>query len=256
MEKSNEVLEQLGLSASEVQLFLTLVQRGALTARELTKLTRAKRPTVYYALRQLMDRGLVTRRGAAAAERFQAEPPESLQTLVSLRQQEVSSLSEKVAALIPHLQTAPTAHEGTPGVLFFEGADAMKRAIMDTLYCKSGHIDSLAPADNFFWQIGQEFSQRYIDERVRRAITTRNLWEKPLEPKILLKSYHGLSQVKILPAVMHGAFRTTIFLYDQEVMYISSVESGYVLIVKSREHYELMKAVYEALWLVSEEVKI
>lgn len=251
-----QVLVQLGLSESEVQLFLALVERGALTARELTTFTKAKRPTVYYALRQLMDRGLVTKRGNQATERFQAEPPESLSTIVQLKQHELEELANEVTAMIPELKKHKIAHEGTPGITYFEGKEAMKRAIMDTLYCKKEHIDSIAPGDNFFWQIGQAFSASYIRERVARHITTRNLWEQPLEPKILLQSYKGLSQVRILPKEMIGNFKTTVFIYDTEVMYISSIQSGYVLVVKSREHHDLMQSMYNALWETSQAVKI
>lgn len=251
-----DVLCELGLSESEVQAYLALVERGALTARELMMQTKAKRPTIYYALRQLMDRGLVIKRGAQGTERFQAEPPESLSSLVKLRQQQITALAMDVESIIPSLKKNGTTFEGAPGVTYFQGVEAMKRAIMDTLYCKSGHIDSIAPADNFFWQIGQSFSASYIQERVARGIKTRNLWEKPLEPKILLQSYKGLSKVRILPSQMIGNFRTTVFLYDQEVMYISSKDSAYVLIVKSREHFELMKAMYESLWATAHEVQM
>lgn len=249
-----QVLVQLGLSESEVQLFLALVERGALTARELTTLTKAKRPTVYYALRQLMDRGLVTKRGNQTTERFQAEPPESLSTIVQLKQQELRALAQEVTDMIPELKKQKISHEGTPGITYFEGKEAMKRAIMDTLYCKKEHIDSIAPADNFFWQIGQAFSASYIRERVDRRITTRNLWEQPLEPKILLQSYKGLSEVRILPREMIGHFKTTVFIYDNEVMYISSLDSGYVLVVKSREHHDLMQSMYNAIWETSQKV--
>ncbi len=255
LDKNNrEVLLHLGLSDSEVQLYLMLVERGALTPRELTTLTKAKRPTVYYALRQLLDRGLITKQMAQGTERFQAEAPEALSAMVKIRQQELAALADEVTALIPALKKNNIAHEGAPGVLYYQGEDAMKRAIMDTLYCKSGHIDSIAPHDNFFWQVGQAFSASYVAERVGRRITTRHLWEKELEPKILANSYKGLAEVRLLPKEMIGHFRTTVFLYDQEVMYISSRDTGFVLVVKSREHFELMQAMFNSLWAVSKQI--
>jgi hypothetical protein len=125
---------------------------------------------------------------------------------------------------------------------------------METLYAKSRHIDSLAPKDNFFWQVGQTFSKKYISERVARNITTRNLWEQSLKPDIMVQSYKGKSDVRILPPSMHGRYRTTMFLFDDKVMYISSLKSGYVLLVQSKEHHELMSAIYEGLWQISKTV--
>lgn len=253
MDATKNTLKKLGLSDAEIRVYDALLAHGSLSAAELTKATRGKRPTVYYAIRQLLERGLIHKLGAVGIERFQAEAPEKLLQVLALRQQELTALENEVKAIIPSLTPERAAHEGKPTVLFYEGEEAMKRVIMETLYCRSGHIDSIAPADNFFWQAGEAFGGSYVAERARRKITTRNLWEKPLEPAIMLKSYKGLSQVRILPPEMRGQFRTTVFLFDESVMYISSRGSGYVLVVRSKEHHELMKAMYESLWAGAEE---
>ncbi len=256
MKQAKEVLAELGLSDSEVQLYVSMVNGGALTARELMRATGAKRPTVYYALRQLQERGLVSKTGSVGTERFQAEDPHTLTNLIAFRKQKLQSIEDELKGVIPLLRLGGEPHEGMPGVHFFEGDTAVKQIITETLYGRDRHIDSLAPSDNFFWQIGQEFSADYIAQRVRRKISTRNLWEEPLEPQIMLKSYKGLSQVRILPSVMRGKFKTTIFMYDDKVLYIASRKAGYALLVKSKEHYDTMKAMYEGLWISSTGVSL
>lgn len=256
MDTNQKILKKLGLSEAEIRIYLSLLTHGSLTASELTRRSRSKRPTVYYAIRQLVERGLISKLGAVGVERFQAGSPDKLLTLLTLRQQEIAALEGEIKSIIPSLTPERAAQEGKPSVLFYEGEEAMKQIIMETLYCRDGHIDSIAPADNFFWQIGQSFSKPYIDARVQRRITTRNLWEKPLEPTVMLKAYSGLSEVAILPKEMHGKFRTTVFMYDDVVMYISSLHSGYVLLVRSKEHRELMKAMYEALWIAAKRVEV
>ena len=256
MKQAKEILTELGLSDSEVSLYVSLVKGGALTARELMRDTGAKRPTVYYALRQLQERGLVSKTGSVGVERFQAEDPHTLTNLISFKKQHLEKIENELKDVIPLLRLGGEPHEGMPGIHFFEGDTAVKQIITETLYGRDRHIDSLAPSDNFFWQIGQEFSADYISQRVRKKISTRNLWEEPLEPEIMLRSYKGLSQVRILPEVMRGKFKTTIFLYDDKVLYISSRKAGYALLVKSKEHYETMKAMYDGLWFASEKVVV
>jgi len=251
METPKNILKQLGLSEAEIKIYLALTARGALTASELTKAAHLKRPTAYYALRSLREHGLIKAGNAAGVERFQAEPPQHLEAMVAVREKELSALAEEVRGIIPELLKHKAIDSGLPAVSFYEGEEAMKQAIMETVYCRGRHIDSIAPSDNFFWQVGQAFSAGYIAERVARKITTRNLWEKPLEPRIMTRSYEGISQVKILPKEMIGKFRSTVFLYDDTVMYISSKDNGYVLVVKSAEHYEMMKAIYETLWAIA-----
>ncbi len=255
MENPKNILKQLGLSDAEIKIYLALSARGALTASELTKVAHLKRPTAYYALRSLKEHGLIKAGGGAGVERFQAEPPQRLEAMVKVREKELQSLAMEVQGIIPELLKNKIADSGLPAVSFYEGEEAMKRAIMETVYCRSKHIDSIAPSDNFFWQVGQAFSAGYIAERVARKITTRNLWEQSLTPEIMTRSYSGISQVRILPKPMIGKFKSTIFLYDDTVMYVSSKDGGYVLVVKSVEHYEMMKAVYDTLWGVAGEIK-
>ena len=246
-----DVLKKLGLSDSEITLYLALLSRGSFRVNELVQVTCGKRPTVYYALRQLIARGLVKTIPGHSIQRFQAEPPETLLTMLELREQEIQHLREEVQRVIPELSVRKEPGEGAPVVTFYEGREGMKHVVMETLYCTSRHIDSIAPKDNFFWHIGQSFSQRYIDERVARNITTRNLWEQPLKPELLFRSYKELSEVRILPPSMHGRFRTTVFLYDDKVMYISSIKNAYVLLVQSPEHAELVRTMYDAIWEIS-----
>ncbi len=243
------LLYKLGLSESEATLYLKLIEDGALTAAELTKATQSKRPTVYYALRQLSDRGLVQKSGVPGVERFQAEAPEKLVTILKLREQELQALEEELRMMIPQMVPSSVAREGVPSVSFYEGEAAMKQAIMETLYCRSRHIDTLTPQDNFFWQTkDQVFADRYVMERKNRKITTRHLWEALLTPANMTRFFPPQAQIRILPKTMHGAFRTSVFLYDDKVMYVSSQKSGYVLVVKSKEHHELMSSIYNSLW--------
>jgi len=253
---THDILLNLGLAESEIDIYLSLLSHGALSASELVRLIQAKRPTVYYALRQLLERGLVTKSGQARVERFQAAEPEQLVSMVKVKRNEMDALADKIEQSLDLFRMNIVRPAVKPHVFFYEGEKAMKQAIMDSLYCKKRQIDSLAPADNFFWQIGQEFSQRYIDERVQRGITTRNLWEKPLEPKILLKSYKGLAEVRVLPRNLCGRFKTTMFIYDDQVMYISSRDAKYVLVIRSEEHAEMMRMMYDGLWQASTKVVV
>lgn len=260
MERPDAILGRLGLSDSEIAIYLALASGGSRTASELVKLTKGKRPTVYYALRQLIDRGLCHKAGGTGVERFQAEPPKALRRILAERKRDLEELGREVEAAIPVLaKKGGDAFEGMPAVSFYEGEAAMRQAIMDSLYCRSRHIDCLVPADNFFWQAGRapgsragaSFGGEYVRERVARKITTRNLWEKTLDAETMRTSYAGLSQVRILPKVMHGKFRTTVFAYDDCVLYISSRKNGYALLVRSKEHVEMTRATFDALWEAS-----
>ncbi len=249
MQNSQGILARLGLADSEIKVFLAMTS-GSRTPRDIMKATRQKRPTVYYALGKLAERGLVRKTGRGQ-ERYAPEPPERLLTMLERQKEELGALEKEVAGLIPSLGAVSERLEH-PHVAFYEGSEAVKNVIMETLYCRDHHIDSIAPSDNFFWQVGGSFAANYVAERSRRKIRTRNLWESPIDPKRFRKEhYEGVSDIRVLPEIMHDRFATAIFIYDDKVLYISSAKNAYALLVTSREHYETMKALFDGLWSAS-----
>ncbi len=236
----------LGLSDSEADTYLALVA-GARSASELVKVTGQKRPTVYYALGCLERRGLVAKTGRAAGSRFELAPPEHLATLALERVKQAEQLSEEVASALPLLIPPSAAQEGKPSVAFFEGKDAVARVVMDVLYAKNKHLDILAPNNNFFWQVGDGFVERFVAERQRRGIRTRSLWEAPVARSIM-KQYYEDSKVRIVPPVMRGSFATSVFIYDEQVLYVSSLKNSYAILITSTEHAATMRAWFEGLW--------
>ncbi len=250
MQDPRKNLLDLGFSDSEITVYLAMVS-GARTARDLVKVTRMKRPTVYYALGCLEKRGLIGRTGLEGDKKLSLEPIEKLSILMKEKALEFSKLQNQIEEMIPVLeaQSAPVGEK--PTVLFYEGTDAVKNAIMEILYCKSRSIYALVPKENFFWQTGKDFVELFVEERVKRKIKVKNLWENSISKELMKKYYEGLSEVRILPEVMHGKFQTTIFLYDDKTLYISNKKNSYAVVIASKEHTDTLRAMFDGLWSVS-----
>jgi sugar-specific transcriptional regulator TrmB len=254
MQNPKTILQELGLSESEIAVYLTMLS-GAGTARDIIKSTQMKRPTVYYALTGLEKRGLISKTGSEGKRRFFPEPLHKLTLLVDEKLADAQTLKADIAALLPSLSPAPGSREQRPTVSFFEGKLAVQRTIMDMLYCKSKQINSVVPTDNFFWQTGKEFAKSFIEQRVKRGIKTKNLWEATGDKTLVKQYYGGLSEIRILPDVMKGRFRTAIFLYEDKVLYVSSLKNAYCVLMTSQEHHETMQAWFDGLWLASTPLK-
>ena len=250
MQEPRKHLLDLGLSDSEVTVYLAMVA-GARTAWDLVKVTRLKRPTVYYALGCLEKRGLTSKTGLAGEKGFALEPLEKLSVLAKEKALESSRLQSHIDEMLPTLASTTSPADKKPTVAFYEGVDAVKNVIMDMLYTKGKSINSVVPKQNFFWQIGQDFVELFLEERIRRNIKTKNLWEAPINKALIKQYYENLSQVRILPEVMHGKFKTSIFIYDDKTLYVSSKGNSYCVLITSKEHTDTMQAWFDGLWSVS-----
>lgn len=245
-------LAQLDLSEAEIDIYLAMVQ-GALAARDIVQVTGRSRPTVYYALTSLERRGFISKTGLDDDKRFRIEPLKRLKTIIESKRVDLSTLDKQADEFIAHFnRSQPGDHK--PQVSFYEGVAAVRNVIMETIYCRGKHIDSLVPTNNFFWQLGSDFVQHYVAMRRKHRITTKNLWGSTIDPEQITK-YYDKAELRLLPKGMGDSFESTIFMYDNTVLYISSLSSGYGLLVQSKEHYRLMQTMYKCMWQVSKPLK-
>ncbi len=240
-----QLLRELGLGGAEAAVYAAMIH-GAERVRDIMKVTSLKRPTVYYALSELVQRGLVHRTGAGEGATYGLASLDRLTHIANERKTHAIEVADEAQSFVTAVESKLGTRE-RPHVSFVEGKNAIRHAIMESLYGRSRAIDTIAPHDNFFWQIGPDFVREYVEERNRRHIRTKSLWEKPLASKVFRTYYSEHNQVRILPSSV-SAFATTVFLYDDRVMYLSSLKNAYCLTVISKEHFTFMQAMFNGLW--------
>jgi len=247
MENPRLILQEIGLNESEVDVYLAMRQ-GIVRVQDIMKVTSRKRPTVYYAIDSLEKRGLVNKTGSTGDGSLRLAPLQRLFTIVEEKKRKTDDLLIDLGEMVAREKTQKSGTSERPSVAFYEGVDAVKNIIMETLYCRDKTIDVVAPSNNFFWQIGPDFVEKYVDLRGRRGIKTRSLWENPTDPRVYKRYYKGLSDIRLLPTAMKGQFLTTTFLYDDKVLSISSLKNGYCIVITSREYHDTMRAWFNGLW--------
>jgi len=246
------VLSQLELSEAEIDVYLAMLH-GARAARDIVHVTNRSRPTVYYALNSLEQRGLLSKTGLEEDQRFRVEPLDRLKTIVRERQAAEKKTAGEINQFVRQFQKERSGDQ-KPQVSFYEGVAGVRSVIMETMYCHGRHIDSLVPSHNFFAQLGPDFVTRYVEMRHKMGVQTRALWGATIDPAIVQR-YYDISEIRMIPKRLGDGFRTTIFMYDDSVLYISSLASGYALLVSSAEHREMMRVLYETVWAASKPLK-
>lgn len=250
MNEPRKQLEALGFTESEITVYLAMVS-GTMLARDIIKATGLKRPTVYYAIGCLEKRGLISRTGKDGDGKLFLEPISKLERISEEKLRESAGLHDAITNLVPFLEAQQTTAGEKPMIAFFEGREAVEQVIMEMLYCKEKQIDSIVPKDNFFWQVGKDFVSKFVNERRRRGINTKNIWQVTVAADLIKKYYPAPSQVRVAPKSM-SVFHTTIFLYDDKTLYVSSKKNGYAVLMTSQEHHDTMRAWFNAIWEVSD----
>lgn len=242
-----QTLSKLGLTDSEIAVYLSMCA-GASSALEIGKSSGLKRPTIYYALSCLENRGLISK--STSSHGFIIEPIHRLESLVEEKSREIVKLSSEVEDLIPLLTEKSPALLHKPKVSFYEGKEAVKAVVMETLYGKEKLVYTIAPHKNFFQSIGPNFVETYIKERNRRNIKIKSLWEQEISLPLFHLYYKQKDSIRILPTESKG-FDSTIFIFGNKTMYVSSIKSPFAVIITSEEHAHMMKCLFEGLWASS-----
>lgn len=236
-----EELEQIGLSKNEAKIYLALLKIGPSTSGKIIKETGIHVSAVYYALDNLIKKGLATYVSKANRKHFQASDPEQLSLLL----EEKEKILDKV---IPDLENIQKPIEEPVITIVHEGYKGFKGVydkILKTL--KKGEEYSVFGAR----QIGDPSNEtlntmliNYHKQREKKGIKVKLIFNEDVRERILKKTksfrYIELKFMKT-PTNSHTviyADRVVNFLFTKRLIAIEIISEE---IAKSyKEFFKLM----------------
>src|SRR3989344_3783592 len=98
MQYSHKILEKIGLSKSEIQVYLAGLKLGPSLANTLSKETKLSRPLIYHILELLEAKVLESKLGHKHGRRFIIKPPSRLKNIA---QDTLLVKNTEILALVP-----------------------------------------------------------------------------------------------------------------------------------------------------------
>lgn len=256
MASIKESLISMGLTATEAAVYIAGLHQRSITLHDLCTATKIKRPTVYYALHTLMEKGLTSEKKEGNKSFFSMSIPESLRGLVERQRETVEDRMKMLTTLIPllnHERKVSKTEEMT--VTHYHGIEGMKMLIDMACYCKSRRWEIIAPFKNFLREYDKEYAQRYLRARKYHHITSRTLWERMPGSRPLTTEEIAERNPRYMPSSMDGKFQSMVILFDENVAIFSSYKELSAILIHSKEIHDMFLAMFEAIWEVSEECK-
>ena len=118
-------LEDLGLSEKEAKVYLSLLQVDNDSVLDLAEKTKINRTTIYPVLESLSKKGLISEVKVDKKVRFQAEPPERLETYVERQKIVLEEHAKRLKDVIPQLKSVQREIGEKPMVKFFDGREGI-----------------------------------------------------------------------------------------------------------------------------------
>ncbi|MCA9375508.1 MAG: hypothetical protein KC925_00400 [Candidatus Doudnabacteria bacterium] len=247
------LLEQIGLSENEAELYRLMLNHTRVTVQELQALSPFPRTLLYHILNGLIQHGLVTTIKQPRRTIYIAESPERIYDLFSNKQQELAQNGERVKELVPELKNRYRLSQHRPGVRFFDGIDGYRTALEDMLRSHPSQISTYAhitrsarPGVRVRSDIRKQRINAGISERVLLANTPEaEAWLNKARPE------DSTTQYRRVPTT-NSAYLLDLQLFDGRLLYTRYEErEPVVLLVEDQQLFDMQQATFDLLWNTS-----
>jgi len=229
-----ESLRRIGLSESEIKVYLALLKLGKANVTELAEESGVHRTNIYSILDKLKEVGLVSYFQEDNKMKFKTTDPENL--LNYLKENE-----EAIQELIPDLKKIQEITTEKIGVEIFKGEKGMKSALKDIIRTKKDIVG--------FGMTGQlrkympVFAIQWIREIKENKINNKYIY---VEGTAIEEPYFT---VKTLPKEFSTPVGTQI--YSDKVLITIWEPTLIAILIKSKEVADNYRKHFELLWRIS-----
>ena len=135
-----KILEEIGLTKSEIRVYLALLKLGSSTKKAIVKEAKITPSKLYEITDKLIEKGLVSYVRKNKVMHFSAAPPEQVLDFLDLKKQKIAKQSDDFEKLIPQLKSLTKDQE--PEVEVYKGWKGMRTAYQMMLReLKKGEVD-------------------------------------------------------------------------------------------------------------------
>jgi len=177
------------------------------------------------------------------------ESPRNIERLLDKKKREIEKTKKELALAMPELESITKSDLFFPKIKFYEGKENMENLFLDSLNCQDKMILAITPSNKLFETLGINFIKDYVQKRSTSNIKTKTIRLKNLgdkEIKYFNKHAEQLREVRYASEKLN--FNSTIFIYDNKSVFISSKKENFGLLIESIEYREMMEGLFDSLW--------
>jgi HTH-type transcriptional regulator, sugar sensing transcriptional regulator len=248
MEIDIKLLEEIGLTKSEIKVYLALLRLGSSTKKSIVKEAKITPSKLYEITDKLIDKGLVSYVKKNKVLHFSAAPPEQILDFLKRKKEEINKQEESFAKIIPTLKSLEKREE--PEIEVFRGWQGMRTAynmMLNELKPKETDYvigatsgEDIKAATRFFENIHKQRRKRGIKLKIIHDISSKK-WA------LNILRYPKFEQVKF---VKHSS-PSEVNIWADNVMIIMLTKIPVLTLIKSKVVAESFKNYFETLWKIA-----
>lgn len=190
-----KLLEEIGLTNSEINVYTTLLKFGSIKVGELMKQLKLHRSRVYEAINRLTEKGIVSYIIKNNIKYFEAADPERLLSYIEEQKEKLNEKESKIKKMIPELKKQIPFSIPQAEAHVYSGKEGFKTIRKDVL--RQGKdlylIGAVGKEDKFLKYFFPNFNKLRINNKIKWKI----LYDAEVKGKKITKL--DLMETKFLP---------------------------------------------------------
>lgn len=247
-----QTLTEIGLSAKEANIYLTLLTIGANPASIIAKIAELNRSNCYTILNGLIQKGFVYQTNKEHITYFIATDPNCILRQLYNKKIDIDDKINNITETITNLTTCQKDYPNKPKVVFFDGASGIQNMLEETLTSKDGirSYSCLKELTIMLPDFFKTYFQRCIDKKIPiKAIYPSN------ELTCVHKRTADNSYRDIILIPPEFDFHIDLSIYNNTVS-ITSLREKFGLLIISEEIADAQKHIFDLIWEGSKKIAI
>lgn len=240
-------LRHLGLTEGEIIIYRTLLKLGELPVSTILTKTSLKKGDCYNKLYDLAQKGLIEEFEKNKKKHFRLVDPRRLDELTASQYQVAIQAKREVEALLPGLLSEYALNYHKPGIVLFEGEEAIRRTLEDSLLSTTpiySFVDAKA-ANRYMSAINKKFiARRAKSKKLKKMLVSDNHFNRQYFANLDKR----FSDVRLIKHQLPD-FAVSMQIYDNKISYLTLQPSAVIGVIIEDPAIALMhRGLFEALW--------
>lgn len=195
-----EILEQIGLTKTEIKIYLSLLKLGQSTTTNIIRDSKIHASKVYEFLDKLIQKGLVSYVVKSNKKYFTASKPEQIKEFLREKQREIKEQEAEIDKILPSLNSIKKEGEDKINSEIYEGLRGLKSVyekIFQTL--KEGETQYIIGVPKLANDQLEAFILEWHKRRIKKGIKCKYLFQSEAKKYGKIREKMPYTEVKYLP---------------------------------------------------------
>ncbi|MBS3151642.1 hypothetical protein J4443_04645 [Candidatus Woesearchaeota archaeon] len=244
------ILEKIGLTKSEIKIYLALLELGSTSKGPLVKKAGITSSKVYEVLDKLIDKGLASYILKNKVKYFKAAPPNRVKDYLEERKEEINEQQKAFEKMLPYLKEKSSFLKEDIDAEIFKGWRGMGTVFEDMVNTlNKGEIDYVFGASKGYDpKKTRNFYDKYQIKTIRKGIKIKAIFNENS------REYFEKSKVAkrhIDVKYLDQNTPTEINIYKNKVLIIILSQTPIIIMIKGGEVESSFRQYFEAMWKIA-----